>query len=534
MNQENFTEGMVMGRTRARRVEFRVGLLSFCSSSTKLGLAVLALSCCHPRTGTAVDERKPTPLDDVSLRYMPDDCRMIARVDIDLLLESDLGRQLAPPVRTAPYFPPLTMGLEQIDRIIVGARALSEGEECHGIYILFCKQPIEQLKLGAPWVGEQLEQHTLWTKPGEPTQAFCIVENRIALTGVAKAIRAVLRRNGPAELPQALKDACNQLNEDAGATFASLVTADAVPEASFGDLLSDRVDTINMEVDFRSDLALRVSASCPDEVAAQQLNGMGLAALALVENQSPGQIDSRIRQVIQSLKCRVDGSDLIADVAVPAELLTVVNSLTSKPAVWSTSGNTSRFFNPNPATSKGAVVVPSYTANTKSVPATYPPPGPVRPAVSHAAPSGVAPPAPSSSPYVTRPPGYGGSNSATIPSPPPWDPYAPSGGPYARPPTTGPWCSTPSGPLPVIELSDIIRLSEAGVDEEIIGMHLCKHRLDHALTTDELILLTEGGVSTRLIKAMMDFADEPRPVPPEAHPSRPMSVPATDMPGVIR
>ena len=531
MNQEDFMEGMVMGKIRSKRVESRAGMLSFWSSSTKLVLVVLALSCCHPRTGTAVDAEKPDPLDDANLRYLPDECRMIARVDVDSLLESDLGRQFSPAVRSAPYFPPLTMGLEQIDRVIVGARALSQGEECHGVYILFCKQPIEQIEFSAPWVGEQLEQHTLWTKPGEPAQAFCVVEDRIALAGVAKSIRAVLRRNGPAELPQTLKDACNQLNEDAGATFTSLVTADAVPEASFVDLLSDRVDTVSVEINFRSDLEFRVSASCFDEAAAQQLHGMGLAALALVENQSPGQIDFRVLQAIRSLKSRVDGSVLIAEMNVPAELITVVNSLASKPAVWSTSGNTPGFLNPNPVVSLGGV--PSYPACTNSSPATCPSSGPVGSVVSHAAPYGVAPSPPSSSPYA-QPPGYGGSVCTTIPSPPPWDPYATPGGPYAPPPTTGSCWSTSSRPLPVIELSDIIRLSEAGVDEEIIGMHLCKHRLDHALTTDELILLTEGGVSTRLIRAMMDFADEPRPVPPEAHPSRPTSVPATDMPGIIR
>ena len=59
-----------------------------------------------------------------------------------------------------------------------------------------------------------------------------------------------------------------------------------------------------------------------------------------------------------------------------------------------------------------------------------------------------------------------------------------------------------------VSLDDVIAMTEAGVDDELITTHVRVHGMAAPLQTSDLILLQKQGVSTRVIKAMQE---QPQP-----------------------
>lgn len=492
-----------MGRARTRRVDCDVELLPFYSSATILAVVlILAVSSQFSWAGVAAEEKSP-PLDQASLRYLPDGSRIVAQVDVEALLKCELGRQMAASNRNDGEFAPLDLELEQMERAVIGARAFAEGHDAQYVCALFCKQPVRQLAVTSPWGAERVAQHTVWTKPGKDSTAVCVVDDRIVLIGVPQILRAVLLRDGPAELPPALQQACKQLSGDAGATVTLQPTVEMVAK-SFGipdvGVLSERVDAINVEIDFGADLTMRVAAICPNEAAAQQLNGMGLAIWALIQSQGIDQQDPKIRRLLRSLVCHVEGPILKVSMDLPFEMISVANS----------------------ATPNTIVPVQHFAAPTKFIQRQQLPASQVQP-LPPESPPGTSVPS-TSSPSVAMPYGAVPPPGVGPYSPPPTPGYVPYASPYGAPlpsqsphyPGVSPIAVVEPRVLPVIELSDVIRLSEAGVDEEVVVRHLEKCRLEHVLTTDDLIQLTEAGVSAMLIKELMDLEDRgDRQPPPE-------------------
>ncbi len=77
-----------------------------------------------------------------------------------------------------------------------------------------------------------------------------------------------------------------------------------------------------------------------------------------------------------------------------------------------------------------------------------------------------------------------------------------------------------------VRLDDVVAMSTAGVDDELIVNHIRAHGMASPLGTSDLILLQQQGVSTRVIKAMQ----EPPPRPQSA---RPVVIHQTAPPPVI-
>ena len=55
-----------------------------------------------------------------------------------------------------------------------------------------------------------------------------------------------------------------------------------------------------------------------------------------------------------------------------------------------------------------------------------------------------------------------------------------------------------------VSQDDVISMTKAGVDEELIVNHIRAHGMDAPLQTNDLIVLQQQGVSTRVIKAMQE------------------------------
>ena len=65
-----------------------------------------------------------------------------------------------------------------------------------------------------------------------------------------------------------------------------------------------------------------------------------------------------------------------------------------------------------------------------------------------------------------------------------------------------------------VSIDDVITMSQAGVDDELIVTHVRAHGVARPLETNDLIILQQQGVSTRVIKAMQEPPPVQRSTPP--------------------
>lgn len=64
-----------------------------------------------------------------------------------------------------------------------------------------------------------------------------------------------------------------------------------------------------------------------------------------------------------------------------------------------------------------------------------------------------------------------------------------------------------------VTIDDVIAMSQAGVDDELIVTHIRANGVARPLETNDLIFLQQQGVSTRVIKAMQEPPPVERPAP---------------------
>lgn len=452
-------------------------------------------------------------LDQTALRCLPDDCRAFGWIKVAPMLESEMGRKLT--VGSPDFWndcgervAPLELKTEQIDRIVFGARSLTEGEASKAVMILFCKQPVQQSGKdvaadGTSWTSETIGPWTVWVRGGEKPWAVCTVEDRVVLAGYPDPVRAVLRRDGPCDLPEQIDRARRLLDPSAAMAMTFLPPADFVQPNSLPlpiahDLVG-KIDAFNLELEFDADLALRMSAVCRDEAAAQQLNGIGTGLLALVQMQSLEDQQPGVRNMIRSVAFEIEGPVLTASMNVPSELVQVAesDSKCKGGSTWQLGPATSNL-TATPPPGPLAAVYPVVPPNAPATPSPYAAPPscpPCLPAIPtpHIAPPSYQPcvPAtptpyavpPSYAPPSTSPPAY--TNPKAVPPPVPW--------------------GQPISTLPTLQIADVIRLVEAGVDDEIIIRHIQKHRLAADLTADDLIQLTKSEASTQVITTLQQI-----------------------------
>jgi len=474
-----------------------------------------------PKRGRA-KKRSGHRLDQAALRYLPDDCGVYGWIKVAPMLESEMGRKLTwenPDFWNAccEQVAPLALISDHIDRIVFGARSVTEGEASKAVMILFCKQPVQpsgrQVSAdGTPWTTETIGPRTVWVKGGGDPWAVCLVEDRVVLAGYPDPVRAVLRRDGPIELPEKLERAHGFLDPAAVLAMTFLppddfVQVNGLPHPIAYQLLG-QIDAFNLELDFDAHLGMSLAAVCRDEAAAQQLNGIGKALWALVQMQCLEEQRPEVRDVIRSVAFDVEGPVLTASVDVPSELLQLMecDRKGGGGRSWElglTTPNAATTPQPGPVAAVYPGAPPSFqpgfpASPTPAVPQPCCPPSvPGTPAPYVAPPRLPATP----TPYAARPSYVPGS------------PAVPS---YGTPTTVPPasFRRPPTPTLPTLQIADVVRLVEAGVDDEIITRHIQKHRLAADLTADDLILLTESGASTPVITALQEIPVAPKPGQP--------------------
>jgi hypothetical protein len=423
---------------------------------------------------------KDHPLDRASLRYLPDNCQVLAQIDFESLQDSVLGRKLLTQMTATPYpVPPLDLRGDQIERMVIGARVIGDAEDSQYVTILFSKKPIAVFQSNPTWVTEEVDGRTLSVKGGEDPMAVSVVEGNIALVGYPPTVRAVLKRDGPTALPEALKRARRQLDPNVPAVVTALSDVELIKMSSEGIPASYKfvewIEAVNVEIEPKSDLAVRAHFLCRNETGAQQFHGLVCGLWALLQAQGVDSQDPSTREVLQSLEFNLDGSVVEASVKVPSEVVNVVSERASTVPLSPVGG-------PAKPAKPAKAIAPS-PASPPAPPTTNPPVSQAQIFNPHA--GHVTPPvAPS---YPPSP--YGSSSVYPNVQPSVWTPEA----------------------RPTLQIDDVVRMSEAGVDEAVVIRHIGKHQLASALTADDLILLTEKGVTTTVITTLQGLPCEPKP-----------------------
>lgn len=457
-----------------------------------------------------IKQRAHRPLDEAVLRYLPENCHAFATLDVTTILESRFAQEvLANNPSTLDEivgsFAPLGLEVEQIERITLGTPALIDDDISDFVAVLFCKRPPEKLSgfsaEGTPWTTERIGRTTLWVRGDKKDWAVCMIDDRVALAGNPDSLRVVLKRDAPAKLPEKLNRA-RQLTDPAAA-FALSFLGDSFGAAAMSmgiPGLADGVEAVNLEVEFDTDLAIQWALICRDDESAQQINGMISGLWTLVKMQGLQNQDPAARQILRSVSFDVEGPVFRADMKVPSSLVQF-STTDAKP--------------PTAAGCLPPLVTASATASSNAAPTSYPP----SPYGAPASPPGVPP----ANPYANTP-------TVTLPD------YTTNISNHAAPPgavpsynVVGATSQRPATPtLPALELADVVRLVEAGVDEEVIIRHVKKHHLAAPLSTDDLILLTKSKATTKVITALQEIPNAPKSKQPEkAQPQMPTYPQAT-------
>ncbi len=467
-----------MGRHAVRRLTGKVE-----SRWSRLTLPIAAVLVLSSLGGVFGEETGSGDPDPVCLRYLPDDCCVFGRIDLAGLMASPWGRgqDLTIAAGMISSLTPFNLKLDQIDTIFVGACKVTEDDFGQYVGVIHSHRPLVVSENHFQWTPKALGNQTLWVDNEEKTLAYCAVDEETLLMGPLDVISKVVQRDGPAEIPPALDQARQQLSPKAHVALAVLPTeALEVKDPGVAAYILAGTHAVNLELESADDVTMRAVVFCDDEAAVQKLRAIG----ALIHGLAQAQPDPTWEKLAQTMEMSVRDTVLTASATAPAEIFQVAET-----------------FSPAGGDLDEHLATPQWTESD-----------------SFSEPS-------ERQPYPT--------SSQT------WDPYAHPGmsvQPATYPPgissSYAPQPAIPNPHAPTLKLDDVIRMSKAGVDEQVIQLYISDHQLPAALTADDLILLTESKVPTAVIVGLQGLpcakpAEGRRMKPIESH-----AVPETSLPRV--
>lgn len=398
--------------------------------------------------------------DEELLRWLPDDCAALGWIHVPAILKSKAGRaaKIDPGESVGAYAELVGLEYGQVEWLAFGGGRQTWSRidaKLHGVALVRSKKAFKLLPQAAAdgataWKSEEVGRRTLYVKEGITPAALTVLDEHTLLVGDPASLRAVLKRDGPAKLSEKLQQARRLLDRSKTVSVA-VVLPDKIDGVDLSSLLISReiiekIDAVLIEADFGDDLKAGVGAACRDEATALQIKGIAVALWSLLEAQGLDAQDSDLREALESVRISQDGPVVAFHMTVPASAIEKANS---------DDAGSSETLSALPFTPLAA---PLSDLPASSLPA----------------PAAAYGDAPSS-----------GYSTASVFS-------SPVTGPVPTPPRAQP-------PGPPLDLRDVLRLVEAGVDEQVIGTYLQGRSLPKPLTADDLILLTEKKVSALVI-----------------------------------
>ncbi len=209
-------------------------------------------------------------------RYLPDDCEMVARIDVSDLTSSSLYKDLKSD--NPELFKKLDEGLaslvdnlkiEDISSVTLGG-TLGGGKNMVAVIKTKKKISPDNVKEKKDAKETKVGKYTLFDMGGE---AFCMPDSHTVVIGELETLKKVLERNGNAKFSDTLKSAIGKANFSSTVAVAAVTKpgqAGGLHPVDIGVPAKDLPQTeyIAASINVGSNLDIKVTARCEDSSAA--------------------------------------------------------------------------------------------------------------------------------------------------------------------------------------------------------------------------------------------------------------------------
>jgi hypothetical protein len=239
------------------------------------------------------------------LKYMPDDCQMLASVRVEQILKSDAYAELKREVPEAEELlkkdPKLLLPLDNIAVISMG---LSFKDADNAIVVIQTKSAvsaddIKSHRKNESYQEKQVGRYTLYEGG---SASFCIADSKMVVFGKAAAVRKVLERDKKPELSEGMKAAIKQVDFSKSMVVAintkdvqlpmSAVPPDAAQAPGPIDLpnfyknlenLIEEIEGVGLELQVRADMESTFTLICKDSKTAEDYRKLIDGIMVLVK-----------------------------------------------------------------------------------------------------------------------------------------------------------------------------------------------------------------------------------------------------------
>jgi hypothetical protein len=252
-------------------------------------------------------------------KYLPDNCHLVAVVNVEEILDSDAYKQFKKdnPETDKWMNDDKELGIKGSDIVRITAGASFDKEE-EGVVIVKTKTAVRASDIEskrAPTKFEQVKEgdYTIYAPAkGQFGQGFCLVDDKMILTGKKETLQKVLRRDKKPELSEGLKNAMKQVRF----TKSVAVAADLKPVQSkipksqpggpdFSEIVG-KADGVGVQVDIGSDIDITAVILCRDDKAAEDARKSIDGILTIGKNLKG--LDKDAKDLIESVKVTNSGS----------------------------------------------------------------------------------------------------------------------------------------------------------------------------------------------------------------------------------
>jgi hypothetical protein len=240
------------------------------------------------------------------LKYMPDNCQMLASVRVEQILKSDAYAELKREVPEAEELlkkePKLLLPLDDIAVISMG---LSFKDADNAIVVIQTKSAVSAADIKSHRKNEsykevQVGRYTLYEGNSE---AFCIAESKLVVFGKAAAVRKVLERDKKPELSEGMKAAIKQVDFSKSMVVAINTKGVELPKSSdpagpanpvpgpidLPDItknlenLIKEIEGVGLELQVRADMETTFTLICQDSKTAEDYRKLIDGIMVLVK-----------------------------------------------------------------------------------------------------------------------------------------------------------------------------------------------------------------------------------------------------------
>ncbi|MGE3805836.1 MAG: hypothetical protein AB7K24_14265 [Gemmataceae bacterium] len=258
-------------------------------------------------------------------KYLPDNCKLIAVIQFQQLLDSSLFNQAkvaAPPMRELADDP----FAKKIEQMILAA----DDFETRPFFLVKTREPAsaddfkKTLKDAPEFVEEKIEGITLY-RYGSPIkdQAFCIPEKHLVVQGDADKLRAILKRRKKPELSDELQAALAQVDLSATIAVAFSLKGVSLPEnpGPFNvGKLAKPIEYASAQVNLtKEDFEAGATVHCAEGKAATELADFIKGIVTLTR--SVPQLPKEVSELLGTVKIEPSNTDVVMTLSCTQDAL---------------------------------------------------------------------------------------------------------------------------------------------------------------------------------------------------------------------